>query len=153
MNSPFANIYIALQDRLQTYVPELQWIDHDLGQLEAYDGGRPPVAWPCLLIDFNETTFEQRQGHQHGEMMIQLRLGYDQYQQTHAEVPEYVQQQALDYYEVEHKVHLALQAQGLSLLANPLIRVSATTEKRENDNFRVRRLVYKATFVDASVTG
>lgn len=153
MNSPFANIYLALIAQLQTNVPELQWIDHDLGQLEAYDGDRPPVAWPCLLIDFNETSFEQRQRHQDAEMLITLRLAHDQYQQTHAEVPEYVQQQALQYYEVEYKVHQALQAQGLSLLVNPLIRVSATTEKRENDNFRVRRLVYKATFVDASVTG
>lgn len=154
MNSPFANFFTALQARIASEVPDIKWTDHDLGQLEAFDGDRPPVAWPCLLIDFSETQFTQMQGYQDGDMDIVLRLAFDEYQQTHSDTPQYVKEQALDYYEIEHAIHLALQAWTAGgTLVNAMIRVSAASEKREDDNFRVRRLVYRATFADASVTG
>lgn len=154
MNSPFANLYLAIQARIISEVPEIKWIDHDLGQLEAFDGDRPPVQWPCLLIDFSETTFGQMQGYQEGDMNILLRLAFDEYQQTNADTPAYVLEQALEYYEIEQKVYKALQAWNASnTLVNALIRISAASEKRENDNLRVRRLVYQGTFADSSVTG
>jgi hypothetical protein len=152
--SPFSKLFTALQARIKSQVPEIIWIDHDLGQLEAFDGERPPVEWPCLLIDFIETPFTQMQGYQDGDVSIQLRLAFNQYQQTHSDVPEYVKEQALQYYEIEHKVHLALQAWTASnTLVNALIRRSAASEKREEDNFRVRRIVYQGSFSDSSVTG
>lgn len=149
MNSPFALLFVALCDHIRAQVPEIAWIDHDLGQLEAFDGERPPVQWPCLLIDFADTQFRQMQGYQEGQCQLVLRLGHDQYQQTHAEVPEFVQEQALGYYELEHKLHQALQNWGADgLLINPLSRRSSSSEKREDDNFRVRRMVYACLFTD-----
>lgn len=150
MNSPFSKLYIDLIDRIKELVPEIQWIDHDLGQLEAFDGDRPPVVFPCLLIDFSTTQFATHQGFQDGNASVGLRLAFDQYQQTHADMPTQVQEQALEYYEIEHKLHQALQGWDDSgFLVNEMIRKSATSEQRQDDNFRVRRMVYEASFIDA----
>ncbi len=149
MTSPFANVYIAIMNRIKELVPEINWIDFDLGQLEAFDGDRPPVDWPCLLIDFNNTEFQPMQGYQDGNMNILLRLAFDQYHQTHSGTPDPVMEQALRQFEIEHKLHQALQAwYGDGLLVNPMIRVNAASEKRQDDNFRVRRLTYTATVSD-----
>jgi hypothetical protein len=149
--SPFSNIFKAVQQRIRSQVPAIQWVDHDLGQLEAFDGERPPVQWPCALLDFSQTDFLEMQGYQDGTFDLVIRLAFDQYEQTHSEMPEYVLDQALTYYELEHQLQAALQAwYGEGLLVNALIRQSAASEKREDDNFRVRRLVYRGTFSDAT---
>lgn len=154
LTSPFGNLFLAIQARITSQVTEIKWIDHDLGQLEAFDGDRPPVEWPCLLIDFADTQFEQMQGYQDGNMNIVLRLAFNQYDQTYGDAPTLVKESAMEYYEIEHKIYLALQAWKASgLLTNAMIRLTASSEKREGDNFRVRRLVYSATFSDGSVTG
>lgn len=152
MNSPFAKLYTKIQARIASNVPETKWTDFNLDQLNAFDGERPPVDWPCTLIDFVETTFQQMQGYQDGDVIVEFTLAWDEYLQTNSDTPEYVKEQALQYLELEHKYHLAFQGWNADgLLSNALIRVSATSEKRENDNLRVRRLVYKGTFSDGSV--
>lgn len=149
MNSPFANIYTTLMNRIKTEVPDIRWVDFDLGQLEAFDGDRPPVDWPCLLIDFTDTGFEQMQGFQRGNMQIQMRLGFDQYESSNGITPEPILEQALNYLEIEYKLHQAVQAwYGENKLTDAMIRINASSEKRENDNFRVRRLIYNAAFDD-----
>ena len=35
MNSPFANIFLALQAYIQANVPAIKYIDQDLGQLKS----------------------------------------------------------------------------------------------------------------------
>ncbi len=149
MNSKFANLFTAIQTRMAAEVPEVIWTDFDLGQLESFDGERPPVEWPCVLIDFPDTAFTQMQGYQHGDVQVQLRLAFDEYEDTHSATPTPIKESALEYLEIEHKLHQAFQAWYASgLLVNAMIRVSAATEKRENDNFRVRRLVYTCSFAD-----
>ena len=34
-------------------VPAIKWVDEDYGQIDAYEGERPPVAFPCALVTFN----------------------------------------------------------------------------------------------------
>ena len=154
MNSPFANLFLKIQEKIKAEVPEILWIDFDLGQLEAFDGQRPPVEWPCLLIDFPDTVFRQMQGYQDGDVNIVLRLAFDEYESTNAETPTLILQSALDYLEIEQKIYEALQAWDADgLLTNDMIRQNAQSEKRNDDNFRVRRITFSATFSDNSVTG
>lgn len=42
-----------LLELLETEVPELRWIDADEGQLDYYTDERPPVAWPCCLVELS----------------------------------------------------------------------------------------------------
>ena len=45
-------LFIALCDLIESKVPEVRWIDADEGQLNV-SGQRPPVAFPCVLIDMS----------------------------------------------------------------------------------------------------
>ena len=38
-------------DTLEHEVPALRWIDANEGQLDFYTDERPPVAFPCCLVD------------------------------------------------------------------------------------------------------
>ena len=154
MNSPLANLYLAIMARIKSEVPDIKWIDFDLGQLEAYDGERPPVEWPCLLIDFTNTEYDQMQGYQDGNVNVQLRLAFDEYENTNGDTPTPLLEQALEYLEIEQQVYEALQAwYADNLLSNAMIRKSVISEDRKEDNLRVRRMIYSATFSDNSVTG
>lgn len=31
-------------------VPAIKWVDEDYGQIDSYEGDRPPVAFPCVLV-------------------------------------------------------------------------------------------------------
>ncbi|MCC6691351.1 MAG: hypothetical protein IT235_07440 [Bacteroidia bacterium] len=58
MNSPFATIFGAILNQIAATTPEIKYISQDFGQLEDYTHGRPAVAFPCALIDFQNWNFE-----------------------------------------------------------------------------------------------
>lgn len=49
-------IFLAIQDRLSSLVPSLQYIDKNWGQLNL---PQPPVKWPCCLIDLDNIDYSQ----------------------------------------------------------------------------------------------
>lgn len=49
-------ILLDVQQRLGSEVPELAYVDKDWGQL-SYE--KPPVKWPCALLDVKNVTFTQ----------------------------------------------------------------------------------------------
>lgn len=149
MVSFFANLLLAIQARIADQVPEIRYIDQDLGQLEIYEL-RPAVSWPCLLIDFDTTNYSNEgELAQIGENIIQFRLGIDTYTSANSLGPLQVRQAALDYYELENKVFVALHGWDGDGLCQPLSRTAAATEKRE-DKFRVRIIHFATAFEDVS---
>lgn len=50
------HIFFAIQDRLATMVPALQYIDRNWNQLR-YD--QAPIKWPCCLIDLDSIDYSQ----------------------------------------------------------------------------------------------
>ena len=58
VQSFFALFLLAIQDRIKTKVPSIAWTDQDLGQLEE-ETERPSVAFPCVLIDFQNTNYSE----------------------------------------------------------------------------------------------
>ncbi len=150
MTSPFATLFLALQSRITEQVPDIRFIDQDWNQL---DFDPPPVSYPCLLIDFSETAFTQMQGSQDGTFILRLKLIYRSFTATSNITPVANRQDALEFYELEHKLYLALQSwTNSSALVNALIRKSAATDKRD-DGLRVRVIDFEGTFNDSSVTG
>lgn len=146
MNSPFANLFEALQTQIKAQVPAIRWIDQDMGQLESYNE-RPAVAWPCVLIDFDGWNFENMgQNCQTAEGDIIIRLAFPPFSHSNNLSP--VKDKALIFYEHEFNLHKALQGwnpEGFS----PMTRISADTEKR-NDPIRVRVIRYRIAFEDYS---
>jgi hypothetical protein len=72
----FSQILLDLYERISTEVPEIQFIDQDLGQLgQVGEQGRPPLAYPACLIDFPNTDYsELATSAQMGVLPISLQL-------------------------------------------------------------------------------
>lgn len=148
MNSPFANIFLALQQHIHDSVTDLKYIDRDLGQLKA--SARPPVSWPCLLIDFEDFDFENLgENVQTAKGTVVLRLGFAPFSNSSQVTPSPYLQQAIGYYDMEWELHKTIQGWAPGNEFGSLIRTSTTTQKR-TDAYRVRELRYSIAFEDYS---
>lgn len=148
MDSKFAKIYTALAGRIKAQVPEIKWIDIDAAQLEVFET-RPAVLLPCVLIDFPQTNYTEKNNRfQHGNTLITFKVAFQKLENTNAETPQAIGERGLKYFETEHKLFLALQDYNADGNLNiPLVRLSCATQLRD-DNLRVRIITYKATFQD-----
>ena len=148
MNSPFASIFLALQSYVQASVPAIKYIDQDLGQLRS--GSKPPVSWPCVLVDFEEFTFGNMGDNvQTATGVVVLRPGCAPYSNSSQATPAGYLQQAISYYDLEWALHKAIQGWAPGDDFGHMVRISAATQKR-SDNYRVRELRYSIAFEDYS---
>lgn len=147
MPSPFSNLYLKTLARLTETVPELHYIDQDLGQLENY-GQRPPVSWPCVLLEVDEFDFSDIQNGttQLGEGFLIVRLAYPAYSASNNLAPEAVRLKALEYYDLEQKIHEALHGWSSDGFSK-LLRRKSKLERRDDD-IRVRVIPYATSFTD-----
>lgn len=148
MNSPFANIFLAIQQRIQAEVTDVAYINQDLGQLRT--NTRPPVSWPCVLIDFEDFDFGNLgENVQTAKGTIVLRLGFAAHSNSSQTTPTTYLQQAISYYDIEWLLHKAMQGWSPGTDFGSLARISAGTQKR-SDTYRVRELRYSLAFEDYS---
>jgi hypothetical protein len=149
MNSSFANLFLALQTQISKGIPDIAYIDQDLGQLNSKT--RPPVSWPCVLIDFEDFSFTNlSENVQTAEGIIVLRLGFAPHSNTTVATPPGNKEMALNYYDLEWQLHTLLQGwipKGDEF--GGLTRISAATQHR-TDGYRVRELRYRIAFDDYS---
>mgnify|MGYP000263985857 CR=1 FL=1 len=61
MESPFARLFLDLQEQIEIEVPEIVFIEQDLGQLGSEDP-RKMMSFPGVLIDFPNTGFSNLVG-------------------------------------------------------------------------------------------
>lgn len=141
MNSLFAQLYLAIQAHILATVPAIKWIDQDLGQLEMYEQ-RPAVQWPCVLIDFPVANYSNEgQLVQWADVNISIRLGFAPFASANSVAPDVSKENALQYYEIENDLVKALHGFTADDCVQPMIRINATTERRE-DAYRVRQLIF-----------
>jgi len=147
--SPEALLYQALIEHIQAEVPEIKYIEQDLGQLENYDL-RPAVSWPCLLIDMDGAKFSDagNDNHQLADCLLSFRLGLVKYTNDNSLTPTNIRAKALSYFELENKLFKALHAwapQGFGAL----LRRETATERRDDD-IRVRVSKYIFSYTDTT---
>lgn len=148
LESWFSQVLVKLQERIKEKVPEIRYIDQDLGQLEWYEI-RPAVSFPCVLIDFNNTAYDQMQlDQQQGNASFTLRLAFPQYSSSNSLTPDSVKEKALKYYEIENRLYKAIQGYDADGLMQPCTRTNTASERREEDNFRVRVMTFTTIFFD-----
>ena len=153
-------IFLALQEGITNNIPKIKWIDMEMSQLEDYGDApgqnpRPPVLFPCVLIDFPRTNFaELGQQESWNELTLELRLAFAQFSNTSAITPMEWKEKALEYFEIESKI-IALMDGFVTVVNNepvhePFSRMYVETERRQFDtiNMRVRRMVFTAAFMD-----
>ena len=147
--SYFALLFLAIQKRIRQLIPELIWVDHEWSQLENYEP-IPSILRPCLLIDITPSDFSNEGNQvQWSDVTVQLRLAFPR-----VTGPDTLSGQAVKFYELEHKIYTTLQGwqptdTNGNAIGQPLNRLQVSTEKREDD-IRVRVLLYKTAFEDAS---
>jgi hypothetical protein len=172
MNSPFAILFLAIQNRIGAIVdgnghPIFKFIEQDLSQLEDATKGfnRPPVSWPCALIDIDDANFKQiGENAETGVVGVCVRIGFPPYSSTEIKVPDTYKNKALYYYDLEQALILALHGWSpgvttinstgpitfdLSDIFGHLIRVRATKEDR-SDFLRVRCIYFTLSMDDYS---
>lgn len=148
MKSPFATLFLQLQEKIGHDITDIKYIDQDLGQLNVK--ARPPVSWPCVLIDFENFRFKNLgENVQTGRGTVVLRLGFASHSNTTATTPADYREEALKYYDIEWAIHRSLHGWSPGDEFGSLSRSSAITQER-TDNYRVRELRYKIAVDDYS---
>jgi len=144
-----ANVFLAIQNRIVAEVPELKFVDLDTGQLEYKDAKeRPMVAIPCALFDFVAADYtDASEGVQEGDIVLQVRIGVDPFTQATHYFTDTQKANAINYFNIEHRVNKALQWWTDGRYFKPLSRASMRTEPR-HDGLRVRVLHYKFGLTD-----
>lgn len=139
MQSPLANLYLALQERILAEVPEIQYIDQNLGQ---YMNGefRKQMLFPCVLIDFPNTDFSALQGnYQFAELTIVVTVFYDIWNHTNSLAPNEIKEAGLQYLDIDQKVFRTLQGW------NPNFCEALTRAKYKSHNANEMGLVVRET--------
>lgn len=148
MNAPFSNIFLAIQQRIQDQVAGIKYIDQDLGQLKS--GIRPPVSWPCVLVDFEDFSFSNiSENVQVARGTVVLTLAFAPRSSSAQATPLTYLKQAINYYELEWDLHRAVQGWSPGDDYGALVRTEVTTQKRA-DSYRVREIRYSITYEDYS---
>lgn len=142
LQSPISKLYNAVLDRIKSAVPGIRFINQDLGQLEFYDT-KPPVSWPCVLIDVGELNFEE---HLHNMQIatanIIIRLALTTYSDVSSLTTDQVRELGLKFFELEHELCNVLHNwQPPHDELGALVRTATATEKRD-DNIRVRQITF-----------
>lgn len=162
MNSPNANIFLALQQRIAglkdgTDRVYFRTVDHDLQQLNLE---KPPVTFPCVLIgDFNFDFMQMSANTQTGKGSVTLKICFTPYSSSESKTPVEYLKKAINYYELEQLLHLALQGwhpalmeDNVDLLGNvagSLNRIASRAMPR-NDDIIVRQVTYSISIDDFS---
>ncbi len=151
MNSPFANIFLAIQQRIQNNVTGINYIDQDLGQLKNdRNTTRPNISFPCVLIDFEDFNFEDiAENAQTANATIVLRLGLAPFSNSSQVTPTGYIASAISYYDLEWSLHKAIQGWSPIDDTGYMMRTEVATQKR-NDTIRVREIRYSLAFEDYS---
>jgi hypothetical protein len=156
MDSFYGQLFLKLQEHIKLTVPEIRWIDTDIGQIDFYDveAGPPAIAMPAVLIDFPDTGFDEMgQLAEMGNPVLDFRLVFAPISNTSSVTPLFYKEKGLAYFELEHRLYQALKGFDAAGLCQPLNRRSAITEKREPaDGLRVRKMSFSTSFEDYSAT-
>jgi hypothetical protein len=146
VHSPFFDIFMAIRQRLIDAASTSVYIDQDLGQLRNHT--RPPVTWPCILIDFEDFKFESLgENVQAGKGTVVLQLGFAPYSNSTQVTPQEYIDKAMVYYDYELLLHSLLQGWSPTEASGHMARTSVTTQKRK-DHYRVREMRYTIAFED-----
>ena len=150
MESLFSQLFLQIQNHILLTVPEIAYIDQDLGQMDYFET-RPSFDWPALLLDFdNVETSDHMHNVQWVALNIVAKLCFNPFSTPTSVVPDISQEESMKFYEIEHKLYKALQSFTANNLVQPLTRVSINTQERE-DAFRVRLTTFTTATEDETL--
>lgn len=151
MENFYKELFLKLQKRLSEQVPEILFIDQNIGQY-GFDEFRTRVMFPAVLVDFPSATYSALGGNiQLGQVIIELALFFDSYSQTYQMAPEEVKNLGLLYYEIEQKIFNALHGWDADGLCTPLTRTDIKSQNNNDIGMRIRVLNFSTSYEDYSL--
>lgn len=131
-------IYNQIVELLKEEVPELRWIDLDMGQLDT--NKRPAVAFPCLLvataINGAKTHYQETDSYgQTCNASITVTLAFDTVGATNSAAPQNVVDNSLSVYNIIDSVQKTLQGLEADNM-EPLVRTSQGKKNSRNGLFQ-----------------
>lgn len=149
MENFFAQFILDFQNRINSELPEIKYIDQDLGQLgQVGEDEKPSLVYPAILVDFPQIDFTNLSaGAQIGNVTISVQLIFDSYSQSWNKTPLAVREKALEFLVVEQKLHKALQ-NWQSDYFQPLVRTGIKSQNNNDIGLRVRQLNYTTQYED-----
>lgn len=151
MDNFFAQFLLDFQARINLKMPEIKYVDQDLGQLgQIGEDEKPPLSYPAILIDFPNTDFSNISGAaQLGAVQISIQLIFSPFSQSWQKAPLSVREKALEYLVIEQNLHKTLQSwQGDYFQA--LVRTNIKSQNNNDIGLRVRNLSYTTQYEDYS---
>lgn len=139
VTSFYKQFILDLQARFTAIVPEIKFIDQNLGQW-GESNFKTAVGLPGMLIDFPTTTYSDiASTGQLALTSIKITLFFDTHSQSYNLAPPDVKNKSLDYYEIESKVVAALQGWSGDYF-EPLKRNDAISRNQNEMGLRIREL-------------
>lgn len=131
-------IYNQILEVLKEEVPELRWIDLDMGQLDT--NKRPAVAFPCLLVAtaINGAATHYQEADNYGQtcnVSITVTLAFDTVGATNSAAPQNVVDNSLSVYNIIDSVQKSLQGLETDTMER-LVRVSQSKKNSRNGLFQ-----------------
>ena len=137
------NIFIDIQNRLTSAVPEIQWIDIDEGQFDAF-GENAPVDYPCVLVGFPSADFSNAgRRTQTAEVNITVKVAFKLWESFSTKVPN--RAVTFEHFAILKKVMTALHAMGGENY-NGLVRVRF--EKNTSVDPKLYEITYRCQMRD-----
>ncbi len=140
----------TVMKRIREKVPELRWVDADEGQLDFQDS-RPPVAFPCCLVELSypgaENMSAAHPGMQRVQVSLELKIGFNDCASFNVNKPLQVQETAFARLDMVEALHRAVQGFKMENCAKSFRRARCRPQKRP-DGLKVYEVVYTADFID-----
>lgn len=131
------DVFTAISDKIAASVPAIRWVDFDLGQLSQE---KPPVSWPCALVDYSANTVEPGADLTVTETLsVEITLGFKLRERTHSKAQATFRDEALEHLDTVSAVRAALE--GLSGDSFSGLTYTGFTRDRRAD-YRVYRLTF-----------
>jgi len=149
----FSEILKDLMNHISAELPEIKFIDQDLGQLaQVGEHDRPPLAYPAILIDFPNTDYsELATSAQLAQCNISFQLIFSTHSQTWHKAPDAVQSKGLEYLEIEQKLYNCLNGWSENYFS-PLIRTNVKSQNNNDIGLRVRTMTFTTSYEDYSTS-
>jgi hypothetical protein len=149
MESPLANLLLDIQTRILAEVPEIKYIDQNLGQY-MHEDFRKQMLFPAILIDFPIIDFSEMQGNnQFGVLNISATLFHDVWNNTNSLTPLNIKVQGLKYLEDNQKLFIALQGWN-NESCEALNRKQYKSHNANETGLRVQETTFTTQFEDRS---
>jgi hypothetical protein len=135
--------------RLSAQVPALKYIGQDWGQMDYFDPGRPPVKFPCALVDIQSANYTN-DGNliQQGTATVVVSLYMIRISNNSAGAPDTQKANAAQIWQLLEDINKTLHGQrfletGMGLL----MRTSMRSQKRA-DGVWLKNIYYTVQFTD-----